>query len=179
MGAMQGRDSGRRAIAQAYAVDALPTVGFFAAVKSSALPGGFLDMFSPSLQRAFRCSTPSCPSHSQIFRSCSGKMLPCGSKAQKDFKHQLLLPSVVTSTGGPSKNSTLGCETSVPALVLSVVLKRCDGDAEGGEGWPSPALNDDLGHLWEGGSKGKSQILAVAMGACWCPGSAASLHQQM
>lgn len=98
MGAMEGRGRGSRAIAQAHAVDALPLAGYFCTVKSLALPRGFPGMCFPSLQAQVHPSIPPCPSHSWSFRSCFDKTLPCGSKVQWEFKHQLLLPSVVIGT---------------------------------------------------------------------------------
>lgn len=98
MGAMEGRGRGSRAIAWPDTVDALLTARFFCTVRSLALPRGFAGRFFPSLQAQVHPSIPSCPSHSQSFRSHLGKTFPCGSNVQRDFKHQLLLPSVVTAT---------------------------------------------------------------------------------
>lgn len=79
----------------AHTVDALPAATLFCTLKLLALPRGFPGMFFPSLQAQVRPSIPSHPAHSWTFRSCIGKMLPCGSKVQREFKHRLLLPSVV------------------------------------------------------------------------------------
>lgn len=98
MGAVEGRGRGSRAIAWPDTVDALLPARFFCTVRSLALPRGFPGMFFPSLQVQVYPSIPSCPSHSRSFRSHLGKKFPCGSKVQRDFKHQLLLPSAVTGT---------------------------------------------------------------------------------
>lgn len=139
VGALRGC-GGKGQEAQGHSVDAVPAAGLFRTVKLLALSGGFQACFSHLHKHRLH------PGHSCSFRSCSGKMLHCGSKAQSEFKHQALPLPVVIST---FRKWSLGCATCSARLGFgggAPALPRCTLAVLES---PSPGLNDDLALLWE------------------------------